>query len=241
MSIPTQNFTSQFNNSNTQAPQLSAEFLTTITSNTSTPTQDESLSQSDDNSSFSHSYAVLTRCWRYERGCTLLLPYPARFLDPIKEHLQHIDDMILNKEFIDELQGSLHELEIERIRYIYNDVHRMRLRKIELNPLYYAYEKLGKSKLSQAESEFAKGYAKLVMNLMKDGFNGLPGKYGSEGINFQSPATDQVVLLHYLPKEPRVQELNIPSQKRPLYPNTLIVVPYEECNEWIQNGEFDVL
>lgn len=228
----------------TQSSQpLSAEFLSTISLNTSTPSQilSQNSEQSNDGATTATNYGILRRCWRYERGCALILPYPQGFLDPIKTYLEDMDIRLSDRSMNNEIHQSLHELEVERLRYVYNDFHRIRLRKIEKNPLYYAYDRVGKEKLSQQELEFAKGYSKLVQNMMKEGLEGLPGKYGFETVQYETPQTDGAALMHYIPENPQVAEFEIPEQKFNLFPNTLIVAPYEECNDWIQRGEFDVL
>lgn len=225
----------------TQSQPLTQEFLEVITKNTSVSASLSQGQDEDEESTPAQNYAVLTRCWRYERGSNLLLPYPAQFLNPVSLYIERIDGMILDREFTDELQCSMMELEVERLRYIYNDLHRVRLRKIEQQPLYYAFEKQGKSRLSEPELEYAKGYSKLVRDMMQQGFEGLPGKLASESLHFETPATDNVALLHYLPKEQQERILEVPNQRYQLYSNTVIVVPYEECAQWIQQGEFDVL
>lgn len=229
--------------SSSASSQLSADFLTMITSNTRSQTTSQRFQDDDEDSGplVSETYRILTRCWRYERGSSLLLPYPLDFFIIIKNYINRIEGLLSDKRITNEIQASLHELELERLRYIYNDVHRIRLRKIELHPIYYAYDKSGKEKLSAAELEFAKGYAQLVMGTMKEGFGDLPGQLGREAVVFETPATDHVALLHYLPKDPEEKNFSIPNQELRLPPNTVIIVPYQECQVLIKNGEFDVL
>ena len=117
--------------------------------------EDSTLSDTDDSLTAYAMYQGLVTAWRNELFAPDVLPYKGDYVECMLEVVKAMEESLKGSE-VPEIVRSLHQLELERVRYVLSAYLRNRLSKIEKYADYTATEDNGN--LSSEEDKFLKEY-----------------------------------------------------------------------------------
>ncbi|KAF5304473.1 hypothetical protein FQA39_LY09669 [Lamprigera yunnana] len=121
----------------------------------------------------------MEEAWRNEKFAPEILPQKYEILDYILGQINHVDEN-LSGIHNDDLRRSMHQMELERLRYLVSSYLRTRLEKIEMFVYFILKEENERMEkdeqcyLSPSELEFAKAYKESLDQHFTDSLKYLP-------------------------------------------------------------------
>ena len=127
--------------------------------------EDSRLSDTDDSLTAYGMYQGLVTAWRNEIFAPDVLPYKGDYVECMLEVVKAMEESLKGSE-VPEIVRSLHQLELERVRYVLSAYLRNRLIKMEKYAEYTAAEDYGN--LSSEEEKFLREYIEHMDTLFEN-------------------------------------------------------------------------
>ena len=127
--------------------------------------EDSSMSDSDDSLTAYGMYQGLVTAWRNEIFAPDILSYKGDYVECMLEVVKAMEESLKGSE-VPEIVRSLHQLELERVRYVLSSYLRNRLCKMEKYADYTAAEDYGN--LSSEEEKFLREYIEHMDTLFEN-------------------------------------------------------------------------
>ena len=127
--------------------------------------EDSSMSDSDDSLTAYGMYQGLVTAWRNEIFAPDILSYKGDYVECMLEVVKAMEESLKGSE-VPEIVRSLHQLELERVRYVLSSYLRNRLSKMEKYADYTAAEDYGN--LSSEEEKFLREYIEHMDTLFEN-------------------------------------------------------------------------
>ena len=111
---------------------------------------------------------ALEKAWLNEKFAPELLPHHSPLIDCMLQQIRHMEDNV-KKLKADDIRLSIHNMELDRIRFVISSYLRCRLEKIERYAIHVLSEEAERSPddryMTEGETKFAKEYLVGVENL----------------------------------------------------------------------------
>ncbi|KAJ1742856.1 GINS complex subunit [Coemansia sp. RSA 989] len=138
---------------------------------TETPEAMESQSDSEEET-MEDDLSILMRGWINERNAPDILEYEGTAIENLMELVDFQSQRISTQPT---LVANILKMDVDRVKYLIRSYLRTRLYKIEQHAKYYVDDNMYKSRLSQNELDYAKGFVAIEEKHMKRSFmNQLP-------------------------------------------------------------------
>lgn len=113
---------------------------------------------------------IMYQRWITEKHAPELLMYYGELVDVLKEQVKNQEEMLEDNEDENPLAKRIKLMEIDRIRYVLHEYHRVRLQKIERHFLHLLQDPDRHQILSEHEIEYLKTYTNLLESHFNDEF-----------------------------------------------------------------------